>query len=66
MTVEIIPLQILPGSIYRVGEGKNARLRHGADLFSDDLFIIAIKAARRDPKLIAEAVEAYLQRENNC
>jgi len=63
MIVEIIPIQILPGSIYKVGEGKNARLRHGGDLESDDLLIVAIKAANRDPKLIAEAVEAFLQRE---
>jgi len=58
--VEVIPIQILPGSIYKVGTGDSFRLRFGAELDSEDLLVIAIKAAIKDPKRIAEAVEAFL------
>lgn len=63
--VEIIPLQVLPGTLYKVGTGTATRLRYGSDLEAQDLLVIAIKAAHKDPKLIAQAVENFLTRDSN-
>jgi hypothetical protein len=58
--VEILPIQVIPTSIYKIGSGDDFRLRYGAELDSEDLLVIAIKAAIKDPKRIAEAVEQFL------
>jgi hypothetical protein len=58
--VEILPIQIIPTSVYKIGTGEGFRLRYGAELDSEDLLVIAIKAAIKDPKRIAEAVEKFL------
>ena len=63
--VEVIPLQILPGTLYKVGIGTATRLRYGADLENENMLVIAIKAAHKDPKLIAQAVENFLIRDAN-
>jgi hypothetical protein len=58
--VKILPIQIIPSSLYKIGTDEGFRLRFGADIESQDLLVIAIKAAIKDPKRIAEAVENFL------
>jgi hypothetical protein len=64
--VKILPVQILPTSVYKIGTDEGVRLRYGAELEAEDLLVIAIKAAQKDPKLIPEAIERFLVEETQC
>jgi hypothetical protein len=59
----IVPIQSLPTAVYKIGRGDSIRLCYGADLDAGDLLVLGIKAAHRDPKLIAEAVERFLDQD---
>jgi hypothetical protein len=47
--VKILPVQILPTSVYKIGTDEGVRLRYGAELEAEYLLVIAIKAAQKDP-----------------
>jgi len=64
--VKILPVQILPTSVHKIGTDEGVRLRYGAELEAEYLLVIAIKAAQKDPKLIPEAIERFLVEETQC
>jgi hypothetical protein len=64
--VKIQPVQILPTAVYKIGTEEGARLRYGSELEAENVLVIAIKAAQKDPKLISEAIEKFLVEETQC
>jgi hypothetical protein len=58
--IQIIPIRLLPMAVYNLGTDEGPRLRFGSELIAEDAFVLAIKAAEKDPERVAMAVEAFL------
>jgi hypothetical protein len=60
-TIKIHPVLIQPMSVYNLGTEDGPRLRFGSELIAADVLCFAIRAADKNPRVVAVAIEHWLE-----